>query len=240
MRLDVHLVQQNLYPTRAKAAAAIDLGLVFINGIARKKPSQIIKQSDKVKVIYLPYKSGRGSLKLIHALDYFGVNPAGLACLDVGASTGGFTEVLLNRGAAKVFAVEVGTGQMISELKNNPRVVSLENTDIRALLPIAPIDLAVIDVSFISLSNIAQNVANWHPAHIIALIKPQFEVPRAVAAKHNGVIKSEKDRETSIKKAVESFTRLGYEHIGTIESPVKGGSGNIEYLAMFKLLCKCK
>jgi 23S rRNA (cytidine1920-2'-O)/16S rRNA (cytidine1409-2'-O)-methyltransferase len=243
MRLDVFLVQQKLYSTRAKAAMAIKSGLVFINSKTCKKSSQIISLSDKVKVNSLPFISGRGSLKLAHALDYFNINPTGFICLDVGASTGGFTEVLLNRGAAKIYAVDVGSDQLIPELKNDSRVVSLENTDIRTLPPFAEptapevkkqlIDLAVIDVSFISLVDIAPAVAKWKPAQIIALIKPQFEVPRHIAARARGVIRSEKAHSESIDKAIKAFADAGYKSVGITESPIRGGSGNTEFLAMF-------
>ncbi|MCL2749336.1 MAG: TlyA family RNA methyltransferase [Alphaproteobacteria bacterium] len=236
MRLDIELVNRNLYPTRAKAVTAIKFGLVFVNSIRAEKSSQIIKEFDEVKVNYLPFASGRGSLKLAHALDHFKVNPAGLTCLDVGASTGGFTEVLLNRGAAKVFAVDVGTDQMIMGLKSDSRVVSLENTDIRTLPPIAPIDLAVIDVSFISLLDVAPAIAKWKPRQIIALIKPQFEVPRAVAAKHKGIIKSEKYHAEGIEKVLHGFASLGFKNCGVVQSPITGGSGNVEYLTLFSNL----
>jgi 23S rRNA (cytidine1920-2'-O)/16S rRNA (cytidine1409-2'-O)-methyltransferase len=235
MRLDVFLVQQNLYPTRAKAVMAIKSGLVLVNGAVCKKPSQIILLSDKVKVNSLPFVSGRGSMKLAHALDWFGINPTGFTCLDVGASTGGFTETLLNRGAAKVYAVDVGTAQLISELRNDPRVISLENTDIRALHPFQPVDLVVIDVSFISLSEIADAVSKWNAKKIIALIKPQFEVSRAIAARTHGVIKSDKYRTESIDKAVKAFAVVGYNCIGITESPIRGGSGNMEFLAFFQM-----
>lgn len=235
MRIDVYLAQQKLYPTRAKAAAAIDMGLVFINCKLCKKTSQIIKENDSVKVNSLPFVSGRGSLKLAHALDHFKVDPTGLTCLDIGASTGGFTEILLNRGAAQIFAVDVGTNQLIPELRTNKRVTSFENTDIRTLPVIKPVDLAVIDVSFISLNDIAQSVVNWNPKQIIALIKPQFEVKSSVSAKFHGIIKDEKYHAESIKNTVIAFAKFGYIASNAIKSPIRGGSGNIEYLIMFNI-----
>lgn len=233
MRIDVYLSEQKLYPTRAKAAAAIKMGLVSINGITCNKSSQIIQELDKVKVKSLPFLSGRGSLKLSHALDNFNVDPTGLTCLDIGSSTGGFTEILLNRGAAKIFAVDVGTDQMIEQLRTDNRVILLENTDIRTLPVIQSVDLAVIDVSFISLSDIAESVVNWNPARIIALIKPQFEVPRGIAAKFRGVIKDKKYHTESIEKVKKSFVEFGYIASSVIKSPIRGGSGNTEYLIMF-------
>ena len=154
MRLDQALVQRNLYTTRARAVAAIKSGLVLVNGAAAKKPSQDVLETDVLTGGDLPYSAGRGSLKLEHALRYFNIVPSGMVCLDVGASTGGFTEVLLRNGAARVYAVDVGTNQLVAELRNDARVVSLEQTDIRALPPQAVVDLVVIDVSFVSLVNI--------------------------------------------------------------------------------------
>ena len=253
MRLDVALVSQKFYPTRAKAVAAIAAGLVLINGVPAKKPSQNLGIGDEIVALPLPYISGRGSLKLGHALDQFGVNPTGLTCLDVGASTGGFTEVLLNRGASLVIAVEVGTNQMVAALRDDPRVRLFENTDIRDFTPTHPsslhsvatiiphkgagkncVDLVVIDVSFIPLADIADSVAAWGAPQIIALIKPQFEASAQVAKKAHGIIKSDEDHQAAIKNAVAAFENLGYKNAGLIQSPIKGGSGNIEFLALFE------
>ncbi len=230
MRLDQELVNRGIYPTRAKAVAGIKSGLVRVNGVVASKASQNVSDKDNVVGISLPYVSGRGSLKLKHALEFFNVNPNGYVCLDVGASTGGFTEVLLKRGAKKVIAVDVGTGQLVPELYNNPKVVALEKTDIRKLVPFEKIDLVVVDVSFISLVNIAESLLRWGADKMILLVKPQFEVDRAIAAKNNGVIKSESDRRQSVDKVRNCFEKLGLVCGGVIESPVRGGSGNIEFL----------
>ncbi len=234
MRLDQELVFRNLYPTRAKALAAIKSGLVKVNSLPAQKPSQQVSAEDDIVAEKLPYSSGRGSLKLAHALDVFDVNPAGYICLDVGASTGGFTEVLLLRGAKRVIAVDVGTNQLVENLKNDERVVVLEKTDIRDLAPIEPVDLIVIDVSFISLINIMDVLVKWNAPQIIALIKPQFEVSRAVAARCGGVIKSEVERKNAVKNVIQNFKKNGYNQQGIIESPIKGGSGNTEYLAYLR------
>ena len=117
MRLDQEIVLRKLYPSRAKAVAAINAGLVFVNGVIAKKPSQVVNDSDEITGGALPYSVGRGSLKLAHALDYFNVLPSGMVCLDIGASTGGFTQELLSRGAKRVYAVDVGTNQLADELK---------------------------------------------------------------------------------------------------------------------------
>lgn len=234
MRLDQELVFRNLYPTRAKALAAIKSGLVKVNSLPAQKPSQQVSAEDDIVAEKLPYSSGRGSLKLACALDAFNVNPSDYVCLDVGASTGGFTEVLLSRGAKRVIAVDVGTNQLIDELKNDSRVLSLEQTDIRDLAPIEPVDLIVIDVSFISLINIMDVLVKWNAPQIIALIKPQFEVSRAVAARYGGVIKSEVERKNAVKNVIQNFEKKGYNQVSITESPIKGGSGNIEYLAYLR------
>ena len=229
------LVQRNLYSTRARALTAIKGGLVMVNGVPAKKPSQDVADTDAIVAGDLPYSTGRGSLKLAHALDVFKINPSGKVCLDVGASTGGFTDVLLKRGASRVYAVDVGTNQLVSELRDDARVVSLEQTDIRALPVQSMVDLIVIDVSFVSLTNIIEALCPWGAKNIIALIKPQFEVPRDVAAKHNGVIKSADWHDWAIGQVVESFDRYGFRLCGITESPVKGGSGNTEFLACFEM-----
>ena len=234
MRLDLELVQRNLYPTRARAVAAIRAGLVTVNGKPAKKPSQMIESTDVVVGGDLPYSVGRGSLKLEHALDYFKINPDGLFCLDIGASTGGFTDVLLRRGAQRVYAVDVGTNQLAEELRHDPRVISMEQTDIRDVVPTETVDLIVIDVSFISLTNIVESLPRWMPKYVVALIKPQFEVPREVAAKHNGIIKSSQLHEESIVRVVDAFEKCGFKSCGITTSPIQGGSGNTEFLACFK------
>ena len=234
MRLDQALVLCNLYPTRAKAVAAIKSGLVTVNGVAAKKPSQIVSDTDVLDGGALPYSVGRGSLKLERALEYFDVNPMGCVCLDIGASTGGFTSVLLERAAERVYAVDVGTNQLAPELRADSRVVSLEQTDIRELSPISPVDLIVSDVSFISLTNIVEFLPRWGAKTVIVLIKPQFEVPRDVAAKFNGIIKSTDWHDFSINRVVDAFSQYGFKNIGITESPVKGGSGNTEFLACFR------
>lgn len=156
-----------------------------------------------------------------------------MVCLDIGASTGGFTSVLLVRGAARVIAVDVGTDQLVTELKNDARVLSLEQTDIRNLKPMSPVDLVVIDVSFISLADIAPVSRAWGARTVIALIKPQFEVPRHIAARSAGVIKSREWHEYAIKRATDAFRDAGFVRRGLIQSPIHGGSGNTEFLGLF-------
>lgn len=235
MRLDQALVQRNVYPTRARAVAAIKAGLVVVNGVTAKKPSQDVGDADVLVGGELPYSVGRGSLKLRRALDVFGLNPQGCVCLDVGASTGGFTDELLSRGAARVYAVDVGTNQLVPSLREDSRVVSIEQTDIRALPVQSAVDLIVIDVSFISLVDIVEALPKWGAKDVVVLIKPQFEVPRDVAAKFNGVIKSQDWHEWSKKRVIDAFGRYNFAFCDVVESPISGGSGNTEFLAHFKL-----
>lgn len=234
MRLDQELVKRNFYQSRTKAVAAIEAGLVFVNGVVAKKPSHFIAESDVIIGGCLPYSVGRGSLKLQAALDEFGINPSGLVCLDVGASTGGFTEVLLTRGATRVYAVDVGTNQLAENLRADSRVISMEKTDIRALPPVETVGLIVVDVSFVSLTNIIEVFPKWGAKDVVVLIKPQFEVPRDVAAKFNGVIKSQQWHNWSIERVKNAFEEFGCVFAGLIKSPVLGGSGNTEFLARFK------
>lgn len=233
MRLDVALVAQNIYPTRARALAAVRAGLVTVNGVVAKKAAMPISDSDVLCGGALPYSVGRGSLKLERALESFHINPDGMRCLDIGASTGGFTSVLLSRGATHILAVDVGTNQLASELRTDARVTSMEQTDIRSLAPVVPVDLIVIDVSFISLADIAPVLSRWGAKNIIALIKPQFEVPRNIAAKTGGVIRSEKWRAYAIERATAAMRTNGFELQDVISSPIRGGSGNEEFLAHF-------
>lgn len=233
MRLDVALVNRGLYSTRARAVAAIRAGLVTVNGAPAKKPSMTVAESDALVAGDLPYAVGRGSLKLAHALTEFNINPHGMACLDIGASTGGFTDVLLSRGAARVYAVDVGTNQLAPHLRTDVRVVSLEQTDIRELQPLSMVDLIVIDVSFVSLVNIVGCLPPWGAKNVVALIKPQFEVPRDIAARCNGVIRDQAWHQYAIDRVVSAFAENGFENCGVVPSPIQGGSGNTEFLGCF-------
>jgi 23S rRNA (cytidine1920-2'-O)/16S rRNA (cytidine1409-2'-O)-methyltransferase len=225
-RIDLLLVDRGLFESRAKAQAAIEAGLVSAGG----KP--VRKASEEIASPAHPYVS-RGGVKLAAALDQFGFDPRGRVCLDVGASTGGFTQVLLERGAAKVYAVDVGHGQLHASLRARPEVICLEDTDIRKLSPTtlgALPDLVAIDVSFISLKLVlpAAVALAKAPAQLLALIKPQFEAGRA--ALKRGIV-----RDTAIHAAVcddisAFLTALGWRVIGIVPSPITGGDGNAEFL----------
>jgi len=232
-RADRLLVERGLFDSRAKAQAAIEAGLVVANGITVHKASETIAVNARLRATPVhPYVS-RGGVKLAAALDHFKFDPRGRVCLDVGASTGGFTQVLLQRGAKRVYAVDVGRGQLHESLRARPEVVVLERTDIRTLSPSQldePPDLVTVDVSFISLELVlpAALALAKPPAQLIALIKPQFEAGRAQVKK--GIV-----REPAVQAAVcadiSAFVAsLGWRVLGVIPSPIAGGDGNAEFL----------
>jgi 23S rRNA (cytidine1920-2'-O)/16S rRNA (cytidine1409-2'-O)-methyltransferase len=231
-RADRLLVARGLFESRAKAQAAIAAGLVTADDRPVQKPSDELPIDARIAAAAaFPWVS-RGGVKLAHALDALRLDVAGKTCLDVGASTGGFTEVLLARGARRVFAVDVGRDQLHPRLRARPEVVSLEATDIRALdaARITPVDLVVIDVSFISLRlALPAALALAAPrAELVALVKPQFEAPRR--HRKRGVV-----REPAVHGAVcaevEAYVAsLGWTVIATLPSPIEGGDGNREFL----------
>ena len=233
LRIDRLLVERGLFTSRAKAQAAIEAGLVHAGDVLVRKASEEIAVDTLLRASPAhPYVS-RGGLKLAAALDHFGFEPKGRVCLDVGASTGGFTQVLLERGARRVFAVDVGCGQLHANMRARPEVVSLEETDIRTLPPArldgAP-DLIVIDVSFISLKLVlpAASALAKTPCQLVALIKPQFEAGRAAVKK--GVVR-DRAIHTKVCDDIAAFAvSLGWRVLGVIPSPITGGDGNAEFL----------
>ena len=232
-RADKFLVERGFFETRAKAQAAIAAGLVTANGVTVRKPSDGIA-TDAVITARAPHPYvSRGGVKLEAGLEAFGPSPAGRICLDIGASTGGFTEVLLNRGAAKVYAVDVGHGQLHPSVAGDPRVVSLERTDARRLtrevVP-EPVDFVVADVSFISLRLVLPPVMPLlaDDAALVALVKPQFEAGRAHVAK--GVVRDPAVHARVCDAMTAFVTGLGFDVLGLIPSPIAGGDGNREFL----------
>lgn len=228
-RADVALVERKLFDSRAKAQEAIAAGLVSVDGKILRKASEPIDIGAQVEAS-APYPwVSRGGVKLVAALDAFGFDPQGLACLDVGASTGGFTHVLLARGATHVFAIDVGRGQLHVEIARDPRVESREATDVRSLeanaLPRPP-RLVTVDVSFISLALVLPAITRLTAAdaRLIALIKPQFEAGRAHLVKDPAV-------HGEVCARIESLIQsLGWRVEGLIPSPIEGGDGNREFL----------
>lgn len=234
-RLDVLLTERGLAETRSKAQALILAGDVLAGGVKCTKAGEQFSEDTEIEIRGgCPYVS-RGGLKLEKALREFGVNPSGYICTDSGASTGGFTDCLLQNGAKKVYAIDVGYGQLAWKIRNDPRVVVMERTNVRYLthddVPDA-IDLAVVDVSFISLHTVLPVIKNLlaSDGQIVCLIKPQFEAGKGSVGK-KGVVRDEK-----VHLAVlEHFTELVIELSMTLQhltfSPVKGPEGNIEFLA---------
>jgi 23S rRNA (cytidine1920-2'-O)/16S rRNA (cytidine1409-2'-O)-methyltransferase len=232
-RADRLLVERGLFDSRAKAQAAIQSGLVRANGVTVRKASEEIAADATIEAAPAhPYVS-RGGLKLAAALDHFGFDPKNRVCLDIGASTGGFTQVLLERGAKRVYAVDVGRGQLHESLRARPEVVSLEQTDIRALAPDRfdeQPDLMTIDVSFISLKQVlpAALALVRPPAQLVALIKPQFEVGRDAIKK--GIVRDPAVQQAVCDDIAAFVTSLGWHVVGVTPSPITGGDGNVEFL----------
>ncbi len=234
MRLDRLLVEKGLAETRTKAAALIMAGSVLIDGTPVTKAGTPVSEDAKVTLKESPRYVSRAGDKLLAALDAFGVDPAGKIAIDIGASTGGFTDVMLQRGAAKVYAVDVGRGQLHWRLRTHEKVVSLEGINVRNLNPSLigdRCDLATFDVSFISLKLVMPPVLNVLQlgADIIALIKPQFEAGREHIGK-GGILKDVAIAQEVIRDMEAFITGLGCRVSGTIPSPVKGVKGNQEYL----------
>jgi 23S rRNA (cytidine1920-2'-O)/16S rRNA (cytidine1409-2'-O)-methyltransferase len=235
IRLDQLLVSQGLAETRAKAQALILAGAVRIGEQVRDKPGEQVPPDSVLTLAEkLPYVS-RGGYKLAHALDTFALNPSGLVALDVGASTGGFTDVLLQRGAAHVYAVDVGYGQLDYRLRQDPRVTVLDRTNIRHLEALAADpapQCAVIDTSFISLKLVLPAVQRLIAADawVVALIKPQFEAGPAQVGK-GGVVRDPAIHRAVVQDVLRAAVTIGLPPHGVVRSPITGPAGNIEFLA---------
>lgn len=234
MRADVRLVELGLFESRARAQEAIAAGLVTADGRPVRKASETIPVNAAITAEARHPWVSRGGLKLAGALDRFGIDPAGQICLDVGASSGGFTDVLLSRGALRVYAVDVGHGQLHAKLAGDPRVVSVEGTDARrldrSLVPEQP-TLCVVDVSFISLRLVLPAIMNAmrDNGYLIALVKPQFEVGRDGVGR-GGIVRDEATGLAALDGLVAFASELGLVMAGTMPSPIAGGDGNREYL----------
>ena len=230
-RADLLLVERGLFGSRARAQAAIAAGRVTADGVVLRKPSDTVAPDAALEASPEHPWVSRGGLKLAAALDHFGFDPAGRICLDVGASTGGFTDVLRARGARRVYAVDVGRGQLHQKLRDDPAVVPLEVTDVRTLEPFAEApDLAVVDVSFISLKLVLPAVDRLlrRPAQLVALIKPQFEAGRGSAKK--GVVRDPAVHAAVCDEVAAFAVSRGWDVIGVVPSPIEGGDGNREFL----------
>ena len=232
-RADVALVESGLFDSRAKAGAAIAAGLVFADGVPVSKASCRVRSDALLRASAAHPWVSRGGVKLAAALDHFGFDSFGCRCLDVGSSTGGFTEVLLARGAAHVVAVDVGRDQFHASLRGHPRISLRESTDIRALTAAdlaGPADVVVCDASFISLRLVlpAALALAASKADLIALIKPQFEAGRAALKK--GIVRDPAVHADVCRDTAAMVEALGWRVIGLAPSPIEGGDGNREFL----------
>lgn len=234
-RADQMLVDRGLVESRAKAQALILAGLVFSGERKIEKAGQALADDAPLEVRGREHPwASRGGVKLAHALEHFGWDVAGAVALDVGSSTGGFTDVLLHKGAAKVFAVDVGTNQLAWKLRQDPRVVVHEKTNARYLTEevlTEPVDLIVCDASFISLAKVLDKALGFAKpgAGLIALVKPQFEAERGEIGK-GGVVRDPAVHERVCRAAADWLTSRGWAVEGVTESPIKGPEGNVEFL----------
>lgn len=239
IRLDQLVFDKGFAESREKAKAIVMSGNVYINGQKADKPGlQVLPETEiEVRIKELPFVS-RGGYKLDKALKVFPVDPTDKVCIDCGASSGGFTDVLLQHGAKKVYAVDVGYGQLAWKLRNDERVVNLERTNLRYVtdeqIPEKP-DIAVCDVSFISLKLVMPSVAKLlrEDADIVCLIKPQFEAGREQVGK-KGVVRDRKVHEAVINDILSFMPTIGFSVMGLDYSPIRGPEGNIEYLLYMK------
>ena len=239
-RLDVLLVEQGHAETRTKAQAIIMSGLVYVDGQKADKPGVSYEENVSIEVRTggCPYVS-RGGLKLEKALRDFGVDPTGFVCSDSGASTGGFTDCLLQQGASKVFAIDVGYGQLDWKIRSDPRVVVMERTNVRYVTPEQLgelLDLSVIDVSFISLRIVLPVIKTFlkPTGQVLCLIKPQFEAGKEKVGK-KGVVRDPAVHQEVLESFIELADALGFTIRNLTFSPVKGPEGNIEFLAHLTL-----
>ncbi|MBE6695440.1 MAG: TlyA family RNA methyltransferase [Ruminococcaceae bacterium] len=242
MRLDVYMVEKEIVDTRSKAKKLIENGAISLDGKTITKASYEMSEDFDLNKIVLDEAQNkyvsRGGYKLEAALTSFKINCDGKVALDVGASTGGFTDCLLLNNASKVYAVDSGTAQLSPKIAKDARVVSIENYNARFMKRedfAESIDLVVMDVSFISQTLILPQIASvlQKNGELISLIKPQFEVGKDLVGK-KGIVKDEKARQMAINKVCDLAKELNFELLGLIQSPIKGGDGNIEFLAYFK------
>jgi 23S rRNA (cytidine1920-2'-O)/16S rRNA (cytidine1409-2'-O)-methyltransferase len=238
MRLDQLLVTRGLFASREQARRAVMAGDVRVAGQLIDKPGTAVADDAVVEVSARPPFVSRGGGKLAAALDHFALDVTGWVCLDVGASTGGFTDCLLQRGATRVYALDVGRGQLDWRLRQDPRVVPLEGINARHLAANAlpeRCDLVTIDVSFISLLKVVPALLPHLQPHgaLLALVKPQFEAGRQAVGK-GGIVRDENVRREVISRRVAEIAALGLSSLGVIDSPVAGMTGNVEALALFR------
>ncbi|MDE6502195.1 MAG: TlyA family RNA methyltransferase [Ruminococcus sp.] len=234
-RLDSEIVMRGIARSRERAKEMIKSGNISVNGKTVNKVSTEVSVNDLIESAEQELYVGRGALKIEKATEVFGLDFSGKNCLDIGASTGGFTDFMLKNGAVKVFAVDVGHGQLAHSLRNDSRVVNMENTDIRKVTPEnigGAVDFISADVSFISLKMILPVFSNFlkNGAEAVVLIKPQFEAGKKFIGKH-GIVRNKKVHQRVLNEIDASIYSAGLVALEYTFSPIKGGSGNIEYLA---------
>jgi 23S rRNA (cytidine1920-2'-O)/16S rRNA (cytidine1409-2'-O)-methyltransferase len=238
-RIDILMVERGLAESRNRAQRLVMAGEVRVEGEMIHKSSTQVPEDAEIEILQRPKYVSRGGKKLAAAIEAFEVIVSGKVCADVGASTGGFTDCLLQNGADKVYAIDVGYGLLHWKLRQNPKVIIMERTNARYLRTLPePIDLVTIDASFISLSLILLAVKHWFDSpqsQVIALIKPQFEAGRKAAAVHAGVIKDEKVHQSVLNKTIAEAQKLGFWSVGLIASPIQGPKGNVEFLVDLRL-----
>jgi len=235
-RLDIAMVERGLAPTRSKAQALIMAGDVLIDGRNAQKAGESVSESSAITIVAGPRFVSRGGEKLDHAISAFQIDLEGKICADIGASTGGFTDAMLQRGAARVFAIDVGYGQIALELRNDIRVVVMDRTNARHLDSLSdPVDFTSIDASFISLSKLFPAVLRISKpeSSLVALIKPQFEAGKGEVGKH-GVVRDIAVHRRVLAEVVERAAEHELYLAGLTASPLKGPAGNIEFLGYFR------
>jgi 23S rRNA (cytidine1920-2'-O)/16S rRNA (cytidine1409-2'-O)-methyltransferase len=234
-RLDIAMVERGLAPTRTKAQAIIMAGDVLIDGRIAQKAGEPVSEAATISIVAGPRFVSRGGEKLDHALSTFQIDLEGEICADIGASTGGFTDAMLKRGATKVFAIDVGYGQIALELRNDSRVVVMDRTNARHLESLSEsVDFTSIDASFISLSKLFPAVLRISKpsSSLVALIKPQFEAGKGEVGKH-GVVRDYTVHRRILAQVIECAAEHGLNLAGLTASPLKGPAGNIEFLGYF-------
>ena len=234
-RIDIILCEKGLYQSREKAKQAIEMGRVTLEGKVVKKPSFECDETALFETLPFEFVS-RGGFKLQKALEEFHIDLNGKVVLDIGASTGGFSDVCLQAGAKKIYAVDTGEGQLAEKIKNNPKVLNWEKTNFLEIPKekLLDIEVVVIDVSFVSLTKFVEKLSTLGNIQIIALIKPQFECGLEYARRHKGIVKDSKMHQKIIEKVSQEFELFSFKKMGLIESPIKGGDGNTEFLIYLK------